>query len=146
MVLAEGALRFGSPRQVYHVSDWLLWFVIWLLPFAIWLPVASTVAAAGWKIKRMARSLRVLKRPVYWLWWLCCSLIGAYLPYKLVWWIPDLSTFANRHGVRDSVSLWLMCFLISAWVALLLVIGERVEKEDPDPIVSATEPASSDRP
>ena len=52
----------GGPRQVYRVSNWLLWFVIWLLPF-LWLPVGSTVAAAGLKAKRMWRSLRLLKRP-----------------------------------------------------------------------------------
>ena len=141
----QKGLRVGSPRQVYHVSDWLLWFVIWLLPF-IWLPVGSTVAAAGWKIKRISRSLRVLKRPVYSLWVVVLLLIGAYLPYKLVWWIPDLSTLRKQAwsaGFRFALAY---LFLISAWVALLLVIGELVEREDPEPIVSATEPASSDRP
>jgi hypothetical protein len=126
----------GSPRQVYRVADWLLWFVIWLLPF-IWLPVGSTVAAAGLKAKRMSRSLRLLRRPVYWLWVIVLLLVGVYLPYKLVWWIPDLSTLRKQAwsaGFRFALAYLL---LISAWVALLLVIGERVEKEDPEPIAPA---------
>ena len=127
----QKGLRLGSPRQVYHVAEWLLWVVIWLLPF-IWLPVASTVAAAGLKLQLMSRSLRVLRRPAYWLWVLVLLFIGAYLPYKLVWWIPDLSTLSKQAwsaGARFVVAYFL---LISAWVALLLVVGERVEKEDPE--------------
>jgi len=133
----QKGLRLGSPRQVSHVADWLLWFVIWLLPF-LWLPVASTVAAVGLKAKRMSRSLRVLKRLAYWIWVVVLLIVGAYLPYKLVWWIPDLSTLGKQAwsaGLRFALAYLL---LISAWVALLLVVGERVEKEDPEPILSAT--------
>ena len=99
----------------------------------------------------MARSLRLLMRPVYWLWVVVLLLIGAYLPYKLVWWIPDLSTLRKQAwsaGFRFALAY---LFLISAWVALLLVIGERVEKEDPEPIVPArlnplpaTDPSKAD--
>jgi len=141
----QKGLRFGSPRQVYHAADWLLWFVIWLLPF-IWLPVASSVAAAGLKPARMSRSLRLLRRPVYWLWVVVLLLIGAYLPYKLAWWIPDLATLSRQAwsaGFRLALAYLL---LISAWVALLLVVGERVEREDPEPIVSASENAVSETP
>src|ERR1039457_4745404 len=38
-------LRFGSPRQVFHAADWLLWFLLWVLAPAVWLPIATTVAA-----------------------------------------------------------------------------------------------------
>jgi hypothetical protein len=136
----------GSPRQVYHVADWLLWFLIWVLIPIIWLPIASTVAAAGLRSARMARSLRLLRRPAYWLWFVALMLIGAYIPYKIVWWIPDLSTLTKQSwsvGLRFALAYLL---LISAWVALLLVVGERVENEDPEPILSGTEPAPSERP
>ncbi len=61
------ALRFASPRTIYHAADWALWIVMLLL-FALWLPVASTVAAVGLKARRMARALRAVRGPAYWGW------------------------------------------------------------------------------
>ena len=82
----------------------------------------------------MSHSLRLLRRPAYWLWYVVLLVIGAYIPYKVVWWVPDLSTLTKQAwsaGVRFALAYLI---LISAWVALLLVIGWRVEKEDPEPI------------
>ncbi len=130
----QKGLHLGSPRQVYHLADWLLWLLIWILLPILWLPIASTAAAVGLKATRMARSLCVLKRPVFWLWFGILMLAGAYLPYKLIWWIPDVSTITKQAwsaGLRFALAYLL---LISAWVSLLLVVGERVEKEDPEEI------------
>jgi hypothetical protein len=127
-------LRLGTPRQVFHSADWLLWFLLWVLVPAAWLPIATTIAAAGIKLKRMARSLRVVKRPAYWLWFCALMLIGAYVPYTLVRWIPDLSDLRKQAwsmGLRFVVAY---VILITAFVALLLVVGSRVEQEDPEPI------------
>lgn len=128
-------LHFGSPRQLYHAADWLLLFLQFALFPAMWLPIATTVAAAGLKPVRMARSLRVLKRPNYWIWFVVLIAIDAYIPYKVVWWIPDLSDLRKQAwsmGLRFFVAY---VILVSTWVALLLVIGERVEREDPEAIV-----------
>ncbi|HZP25182.1 MAG TPA: hypothetical protein VFB04_17195 [Terriglobales bacterium] len=124
------ALRFGSPRAIFHVTEWLIWMAMALLAI-IWLPVASTVAAAGLRPRLMLRSWRLLRRLSYWLW--CCVLAfaGGYLPYKLVWWIPQLDTLKQQAwsaGLRFVLSYML---LISAWVALLLVIGDRLSQIDP---------------
>jgi hypothetical protein len=131
---APSFLRFGSPRQVSHAADWLLWFLIWVLVPAVWLPIATTVAAAGFGLKRMTRSLRVLRRPAYWLWFCGLMLVGAYVPYRLVWWIPDLSDLSKQAWSMGFRFLLAYVILISAWVALLLVIGTRVEKEDAETI------------
>jgi hypothetical protein len=124
------ALRFGTPRTVSHAADWVLWFLLWVLLPAIWLPIATTVAAAGFRLNRMARSLRVLRRPVYWLWFCVLMLLGVYVPYKLVWWIPDLSDLRRQAwsmGLRFFVAY---VILITAFVALVLVVGTRTERED----------------
>jgi hypothetical protein len=139
-------LRFGTPRQVFHAADWVLWFLLWVLAPAVWLPIASTVAAAGFRFKRMARSLRVLRRPAYWLWFCALMLAGAYVPYKLVWWIPDLSDLRKQAWSMGSRFFLAYVILITAWVALLLVIGARVEKEDPDIIPINEVPPSSAAP
>ena len=61
-------------------------------------------------------------------------LIGAYVPYKLVRWIPDLSDLRKQAwsmGLRFFVAY---VILITAFVALLLVVGSQVEQEDPETI------------
>jgi H+/Cl- antiporter ClcA len=98
------------------------------------LPIATTVAAFGLKLTPMARSLRVLKRLGYWLWFCALMLIGAYLPYKLIRWIIDLSDLRKQAwsmGLRFFVAY---IILITAFVVLLLIVGSRVEQEDPEGI------------
>ncbi len=131
---APAFLRLGSPRQVFHAADWLLWLLIWLLIPAVWLPIAMTVAAAGLRLARMARSLRALKRIGYWLWFCGLMLIGGYVPYKLVWWILDLSDLRKQAWSMGLRFLVAYVILISAFVALLLVVGSRVEREDPEAV------------
>jgi len=124
------ALRFGSPRTVFHAALWILLIVMGLLP-AIWLPVGCTVSATGLKAGRIARSFRLLKQPSYWLWYCALVAVGVYVPYKLIWWIPDLDTLAAQAwsaGLRFAVAY---AVVISAWIALLLVIGDRLSREDP---------------
>jgi hypothetical protein len=127
------ALRFGSPRTVFHTAQWVLWIVMGLLP-AIWLPVGSTVAASGLKVRRMTRSLRLLTQLQYWLWYCGLAFVGVYVPYRLIWWIPDLDTLSGQAwsaGLRFAAAYVIVA---SAWVALLLVIGDRLSREDPLPI------------
>jgi hypothetical protein len=127
-------LRFGSPRQVFHAADWLLWILLWILVPAVWLPIATTVAVFGLKPKRMARSLRVLKRLGYWLRFCALMLIGAYVPYKLIRWVPDLSDLRKQAWSMSLRFLIAYVILMTAFVALLLIVGSRVEREDPEGI------------
>lgn len=131
-------LRFGTPKEVFHTADRVLWFLLWVLVPAVWLPIATTVAAAGLRVKRMVRSLRVLRRPAYWLRFCVLMLVAVYVPYRLVWWIPDLSDLRKQAwsmGLRFFVAY---VILISAWIALVLVVGTRVEREDAEAISVAT--------
>jgi hypothetical protein len=133
-------LRFGSPRQMFHVADMLLLFLIWVLLPLAWLPVASTVSAAGLKPRRMARSLRLLKRLPYWLWFCLLLLGGVREPYRLVRWVPDLSTLNKQAwsmGVRFAIAY---IVLITAWVGLLQIVGSRVETEDPEAVTTTIPP------
>jgi|SRR5579871_682508 len=134
------ALRFGSPRAIFHVTEWFTWIAMVLLAI-VWLPVASTVAAAGLKPSRMWCSWRLLKRGSYWLW--CCVLgfAGGYLPYKVVWWIPALDTLKAQAWSAGLRFLLAYVLLISAWVALLLVIGDRLSQIDPIGESAAKPPA-----
>ena len=130
------ALRFGSPRAIFHVTEWLIGMAMALL-IAIWLPVASTVAAAGLKPTPMVRSWRLLKRVSYWLWFCVLAFAGVYLPYKLVCWIPSLDTLKQQAWSAGARFALAYVLLVSAWVALLLVIGDRLSQLDPEPIATA---------
>jgi hypothetical protein len=121
-------LRFGSPRAVSHVADVVL-FILMALLAAVWLPAATTVAASGFK-GNVARSWRVLKLLKYWLWFVALVILGVYLPYRIVWWIPEAGTL-NKQAWSAGVRFFFgYLLLISAWVSLLLVTGEFVEAED----------------
>lgn len=124
------ALRFGSPRVVFHVAQWVIWIAMALLA-TIWLPVASTVSAAGLKPKPMARSWRLLGHIRYWLWLCVLAYFAVDLPYKLIGWIPQMNSLSAQAwsaGLRFALAYAL---LISGWVALLLVIGDALAKLDP---------------
>ncbi len=85
----------------------------------------------------MARSFRVLKVAGYWVWLIVLVIVGVYLPYKIIWWIPNVSTLTRETwsaGIRFFLAYLL---LISSWVALLLVVGTRAEQEDSKSIVLA---------
>jgi hypothetical protein len=132
-----------TPRNVTRDLNWLIVLIVWVFIPAVWLPIASTVAAAGFRLKRMTRSLRVLRRPAYWLWFCALMLVGAYVPYKLVWWIPDLSDLRKQAWSMGSRFFLAYVILITAWVALVLMVGTRVEKEDSDIIPINGAPPSS---
>ena len=128
-----GSLRIGTPRQYMQWTDWKLLFLFWMVVPAVWLPIATTVAAAGLG-KRIVHSLRVLKHPAYWLWFCVLMLIGAYVPYRLIRWIPaveDLRKQAWSMGLRFSAAY---VIVITALIALVWMVGVRTERETPDPV------------
>jgi hypothetical protein len=124
-----GMLRVASPHQLMHGADWLLWILIWVIVPAVWLPIATNIAAAGFG-QRLVYSLRVLKRPMYWLWFCLLMGVGVYVPYKLIWWIPAIDNFRKQAwsvGLRFSAAY---VIVITAWIALAWMAGVRTSTEE----------------
>jgi len=122
------SLRFASPRHLTQCANWLLWLIILAVP-AKWLPFASTISISGFG-KQAMRSWRVLIRPMYWVWFCVLILVGVYIPYKLIWWMPNLSDLRKQAwsmGLRFFASY---VILITAWIALVWMVGVRTETED----------------
>jgi hypothetical protein len=119
-----------TPRNITRDLNWLIVLIVWGVLPAIWLPIATTVAAVGFKLKQMSRSLRALRHPAYWLWFCALVLIGAYVPYRLVWWIPNLDDLRKQAWSMGGRFLVAYVILITAFVALVLVVGTRVEREE----------------
>lgn len=119
------------PRSVMHGSDWLLFILLWVVLPAIWVPIASTVAAVGLTGARMLRSLRVLRHPLYWLLFCLLMAMAAWVPYKLVTWVPELTTL---HGQAWSAGLRFAAayiILITSGLGIMWMVGERTDRETP---------------
>ena len=120
-----------SPRNVMHGSDWLLFALLWVILPAIWIPIATTIAAVGFSGAHVRRSLRVLRQPLYWLLYCILMALAVWVPYKLVTWVPELSTLRGQAwsaGLRFAVAY---ISLISAGLGLMWMAGERTDREDP---------------
>jgi len=120
-----------SPRSVMHASDWLLFLLLWVVLPAIWIPMAATIAAAGFSGKHMRRSLRVLRRPLYWLLYCVLMAVAAWVPYKLVTWVPELSTLRQQAWSAGLRFVAAYILVITAGVGMMWMAGERTEWEDP---------------
>ena len=121
----------SSPRNIMNDLNWLLLAIVGIVLPGLWVPIATTVAASGVHPVHLARSRRVWKRPLYWL-WLCLLLcLGVYVPYKLAWWIPDLQTIHQQ--TWSMVGRFLLAYLvaITAFIALVWMTGVYTDREDP---------------
>jgi hypothetical protein len=120
-----------SPRNVMHGSDWVLFLVFWIVFPALWAPVATTIAAVGFSGRHVARSFRVLRQPLYWI--LLCILIalGAWVPYKLITWVPELTTLRQQAWSAGLRFVAAYIILITAFVLMIWMVGERTDREDP---------------
>jgi hypothetical protein len=119
-----------SPRLITRTANWLIILIECVLLPAVVLPVASTIPALGLRFSNIKRSLRVLKRGGFWLWLCLLLLVGGYLPYRLVWWIPTLDTLraqAWSMGLRFFAAYLLA---VTAWIALVWMVGVLGERED----------------
>ena len=122
------SLRFASARQLTQYANCLLWLLM-LGAVAKWLPIATTIAVSGFR-KQALRSWRVLKRPMYWVWFCVLAFVGVYMPYKLVWWIPNLSDLHKQAWSMGLRFFAAYVLLITAWIALVWMVGVHTERED----------------
>ena len=120
-----------APRNVMHGTDWLLFAVLWVVLPAIWIPLATTIAAVGFSGAHMRRSLRVLRRPLYWLLYCVLMALAAWVPYKLVTWIPDLSTLRQQAWSAGLRFVAAYILVITAGLGLMWMAAERTDREDP---------------
>jgi hypothetical protein len=120
-----------SPRNIMADANWLLLVVVGIVMPGLWLPIATTVSAVGFKPEHIVRSRGVWKHPLYWSWFALLLGFGTYLPYKLVWWIPDLQTIRQQAW---SMSLrFLLAYLIgvTAFIAVVWMTALHTDREDP---------------
>jgi len=130
-VLIRQKLNAGPPpRNVARDLDWLIVLIVSVIIPAVWLPIGSTLAAAGFS-RGLVRSWRTLKQPMYWVCWCVLIFVGGYIPYKLIWWIPDLDDLRKQAWSMGLRFFAAYALLITAWIALVWMVGVRTERAAP---------------
>lgn len=119
------------PRNIMNDLNSLLLLIVGFVMPGLWLPMATTISAVGFRPEHVILSRRVWKRPRYWLWFCLLLGISVYVPYKLVWWIPDLQTIRQQAwsmGVR-----FLIAYLIgvTGFMAVVWMTAGHTDREDP---------------
>jgi len=119
------------PRNIMNDLNWLLLVVLFYVMPALWLPIATTVAASGVHPVHLTRSRRVWKRGRYWLYFALLILVGVWVPYKIIWWIPDLQTLRQQAWSMGSRFALAYLLAISAFVATIWLPALFTDREDP---------------
>ncbi|HKR84170.1 MAG TPA: hypothetical protein VJS37_08345 [Terriglobales bacterium] len=130
-----------GPRSMFSAAHWGVWFLYFFLWPILFLPVGAQVAAMNFPGLWSAAAFRPIRRWRFWLAYLACFVVGAYIPYRLAWMIPrkpsSLSEQTWSMGLRLGFGYLL---LVTAWVVLCAAImrasgGEKaVTNAEPEPL------------
>ncbi len=114
------------PRSVTRTLSTILSIVQWVVVPAVLLPISAGIAErgfGGWIPGALVLALRRLKSGWYWIALAVALGIGAYLPWKLIGWVPAPSTLKHESwslGLRFTAAYVLA---ISAWVGFCWILG-----------------------
>lgn len=127
--------RLWRWKSLWLVETLLLAIVLasvygWLaLPVARWWHIASHVAVAllvagliylalRLMRRKLAGGTSALKEPAFWLATLLWVLVGLWLPYRLIWWVPALDGF-NAQAISAALRFLVAGTLFTgAWMWL----------------------------
>ncbi|HEV7513358.1 MAG TPA: hypothetical protein VGO27_16805 [Candidatus Acidoferrum sp.] len=133
-----------TPRSTFSATSWLLWFVYFFFWPILLLPVGAQVAAKNFRGFYSAAAFRPIRDLRFWVVYAICFVVGAYLPYRLVWITPTRPSALNTQTwsmvVRFGVGYLLM---VTAWLVLCAAItaastgAAEVGFESPEPIAVA---------
>jgi hypothetical protein len=119
-----------SPGELATVLEWVSWIIVWFVIPIMLLPFGFESAHRGIRAFSAA-GLRVgwkaVWRRTYWAVYLVFFAIGIYIPYRIIWWLPDMETMAGEFlsmAIRFGLAYLLS---VSAWLLLLRVAGHSIE-------------------
>lgn len=110
------------PDQVNSVLTGVFWIACGFVIPLIVLPSGSVTAGAGlrglWS-SGLRETWKAIRRPRYWGSMLLFALLGAYVPYLLIWWVPlsgglgvELASMVLRLGLAYGLAI--TCLLLIA--------------------------------
>ncbi len=129
--------RVVTPRSAFSATFWLVWFLYSFLWPILFLPVGAQVAVKKLRGFYTAAAFRPLRELRFWIVYFVCFIIGAYVPYKLVWMTPTKPSTLNEQTwsmvVRFGIGYLL---LVTAWLLLCAAImraGDAAGAGEPEP-------------
>ena len=131
--------RTITPRSMFSASHWLVWFLYFFVWPILFLPVGAQVATKNFRGFFSAVAFRPIRSVRFWLAYLVCFLVGAYVPYRLAWMVPRKPSPLNAQEWSMGLRLGLGYLLLAtAWVVLCAAImrasgGEETLAREPEP-------------
>jgi hypothetical protein len=147
--LLPGFLRRAvTPRAAFAATSWLMWFVYFFLWPIVLLPVVAQVAVKNFRGFYAAAALRPQRELRFWVAYLVCFIIGAYVPYKLAWMTPTKPSTLGDQTWNMALRLGAgYLLLVTAWLVLCAAImrasdGHAALVPEPEPAPVAVTPVA----
>jgi hypothetical protein len=111
--------RAVSPRSMFSTAHWLVWFLYFFLWPILFVPVGAQVAVKNFRGFFSADAFRPIGRVRFWLTYLVCFLLGAYVPYRLAWMVSTKPSSLSAQEWSMALRLGFgYLLLVTAWLAL----------------------------
>ncbi len=88
-LLPEFLRKRVSPRSMISASSNLVRFLFFFVAPIIFVPIGACIASIGLRGLFSASAWRPVRERRFWILYIICFVIGAYLPYKLAYMTPD---------------------------------------------------------
>jgi hypothetical protein len=107
------------PAAVLRAIEMVLWLVRWMVLPVLWLPMVAGIAALGWRGFRALGSR--WRKPLYWVEAPVLLLMAAWLPLKLLAWVPEIGSFGLQMAsfVARAAAAYLL--FVAGWLAIAFV-------------------------
>ena len=112
-----------TPRTMFSASHWFVWFLYFFLWPILFLPLGAQVGVKNFRGFYNAAAFRPVREVRFWLTYLICFVIGAYMPYTLAWMVPRKPSPLNEQTWSMALRLGFgYLLLVTAWVILCAAI------------------------
>jgi hypothetical protein len=112
-----------TPRTMFSVSHWMTWFLYFFLWPVLLLPIGGQVATKNFRGFVSAAAFRPTRRWRFWIAYLVCFAIGAYIPFTLAWMVPRKSSPLSDQTWSMALRLGFgYLLLVTSWVILCAAI------------------------
>jgi len=131
-----------SPRHCANTVEAAFGVIAWILVPAFWLPAAARISRKASAHSRQSREQRPIRRLTWWLAYLVLFATGGYAPYKLVYWIPEVTGLRRQTlsmGIRFAAAYVL---IITSWWIMAAILGRHANPGglDDDEAIGVREP------
>jgi len=121
-----------SPRTLFSAVHWGVWFLYFFLWPILFIPVGAQIAVKNFRGFWSAAAFQPIRRWRFWLAYLLCFLVGAYVPYYLAWMVPRKPSPLSEQTWSMALRLGFgYVLLVSAWVVLCAAIMRASSGEEP---------------